>query len=81
MTSPSLEVEASLRSALVRIERAQNELAAACADLSGIAGGALPFWDRCSKLSERCRQLWHALNNRDRRRWHLDGMHTARSEE
>jgi hypothetical protein len=72
-TSPGVELRVA--KALEHIERAQNELAAACAELSAITGGAISFWRKSSKLSHTCRSLWYALEGYPRFRWKLDGMH------
>lgn len=72
-SSAEPEVELRVEDALKKIERAQNDLAAACADLSAIIG-AVPLWKRASSLSDACHKFWWSLRNRDRRRWRLDGM-------
>jgi hypothetical protein len=78
MGRPSADAEVELRvyNAKARIERAQNELSAACADLSAIVG-AITNWGRASKLSSACKALWYRLDGCDRTRWKwkLDGMH------
>jgi hypothetical protein len=75
MASSSPGVELRVRSALERIENAQNELARACEELSAITGGAIVFWRKSSRLSNACRSLWYALAGHKRARWALDGMH------
>lgn len=69
-------VELRVENALRLIEQAQNDLARAAAELSGIAGG-MSMWQRTSRLSGACRTFWYALKGSRRSRWVLDGMHSG----
>jgi hypothetical protein len=73
--SSSPGVEARVRRALELIESAQNDLSRASAELSAVIG-AIPMWRRTAKLSDACKRTWYELEQRDRRRWALDGMHS-----
>jgi hypothetical protein len=63
--------ELRVRNALQHIERAQNELARACAELSSIRG-AMPMWRKISRLHDVVKAAWYAINDKDRGRWQLD---------
>jgi len=74
MTESQKEAIARIRSALVRIERAQNELDAACSDLSSIIG-LVREWEALGKLSSRVQAFWHRLNGLQQKKpWDLDEM-------
>lgn len=47
--------------ALARIQRAQNELASACGDLSALCGG-IPLWNACSKLTDKVHAFWYRVD-------------------
>jgi hypothetical protein len=68
------EAELRVDQALELIERAQHDLERACAELSAIVG-AVPLWERTSKVAQKAHDLWRALAYRDRRRWRLDDVH------
>jgi hypothetical protein len=68
--------EARVKTALEKIESAQNLLSSACADLSAIIG-SVPHWRRASKLSDRCHDAWRKLAYHPRTDWTLDSMHTV----
>jgi hypothetical protein len=55
------EANARVRNALARIERAQNELASACADLSSLVGG-IQVWNVCHKLTDKVRDFWYRVD-------------------
>lgn len=62
--------------AMQRIERAQNELASACADLSAIRGG-VPIWKACSSLTDRVKAYWYRVETfRRAGKFGLDDLHT-----
>lgn len=63
--------EIRVQKALALIEHAQNHLAMACAQLSGVCG-AVPEWRRASKLSDKCHDEWRKLAYKDRSKWILD---------
>ncbi len=63
--------ELRVEKALALIERAQNDLAGACAQLSAVIG-AVPEWKRASKLSDACHEAWRKLAYKDRSKWILD---------
>jgi len=66
--------QARVLNALERIERAQGELASACADLSSLVGG-IPVWRATSKLHDRVKALWHRVENfRRLGRFQLDSV-------
>jgi hypothetical protein len=52
--------EARVRQAMRHIENAQNELAAACSELSAITGGC-PTWRACNKLTDRVHAFWYRV--------------------
>lgn len=72
-------VEALLRhkEALVHLQRAQDELNAACAKLSSLVG-VLPQWRRAGTLADQVRALWYRVSDR-RDRVTLDGIAEVRS--
>jgi len=49
-----------VREAMRRIENAQNELAAACAELSAITHG-MPVWNACHKLTGKVHAFWYRV--------------------
>lgn len=55
---------AKINRALVLIERAQNALSEACAELSPVVG-VCPEWERVGKLADRVKAQWHRLNRLD----------------
>lgn len=82
MTEPEISAEvlraagdARIKRAMAAIERAQNELAAACSELSALEGG-IPVWRTCNKLTDRVHAHWYRVKDfRDRGRWKLDSTH------
>lgn len=66
MSAPNLEqlaradARARIERAMVLIERAQNDLASACAELSAIQGG-FPVWRATSKLHDRVKAQWYRV--------------------
>lgn len=56
-----------IEKALDRIERAQVELNAACAELSPLVG-LIPEWKRVGALADRVKVQWHRLENIRRKR-------------
>lgn len=80
MNAPALSPEVlraaaneRVRRALAMIERAQNELASACAELSALEGGA-PVWNACHKLTDKVHAFWYRVDSfRQRGRFKLDG--------
>lgn len=70
------EADARVRRALVLIERAQNDLASACGELSALVGG-IPVWNACGKLTDRVRAYWYRVDRfRSGGRFKLDDIHT-----
>jgi hypothetical protein len=66
--------DAKLRRALELIERAQNDLASACAELSGLEGG-IATWKATNQLHDRVRKLWYRAEKFRRvGRYKLDQM-------
>ena len=63
---------ARVTKALEHIERAQNELASACGELSALNGG-VPVWTACHKLTDRVHAFWHRVESfRNGGRFSLD---------
>lgn len=62
LTPEQIRAAARLRvqSAMRHIENAQNELAAACADLSAITGG-VPIWNACHKMTDKVHAFWYRV--------------------
>jgi hypothetical protein len=85
--SPSQEeAERRLRSALKRVEAAQNELNEACSEISSILG-LVREWEAIGKLADQVKAFWHRLNRVHPKSgaWDLDetakqGMWRRRSE-
>jgi len=76
-TPEQIRVEGQLRMrrALELIERAQNDLASACAELSTLEG-AVPVWNTCNKLTDKVHAFWHRVNLfRNGGRFKLDSIH------
>lgn len=78
MTRKATEAEkkayalARLNRACALIERAQNDLASACGELSALNGG-IPTWTACHKLTDRVKSFWYRVDNfRKVGRWSLD---------
>jgi hypothetical protein len=66
-----------IASAMRRVEAAQNELHAAAADLSGIAGG-LAWCRAAGALGDRAKALWYRLERfKNSGRYDLDGISRA----
>ncbi len=65
--------ELRVRNALALIERAQNDLGSACAELSAIVG-AVPEWKKASKLHDACHDFWRnvAYHPSRGKQWMLD---------
>lgn len=57
--------------ALEHVQRAQDEMDLALAQLSSIRG-ALPMGERGRKVREAIRSFWYRLDGANRRRWELD---------
>jgi hypothetical protein len=69
------EAHNRLQRALELIERAQNDVASACAELSALDGG-VPTWKAANQLHERIRALWYRVDKFRRvGRWKLDATH------
>lgn len=65
---------ARIGEALAHIQRAQDELSSACADLSAICGGA-PVWKKCHALTDRVHAFWYVVDRfRNGGKFHLDSM-------
>lgn len=76
-SAAQIEAAATLRleNALRRIERAQNDLAYACGELSTLVGGS-PSWKATSAMTDRVKALWYKVHNfRMGGRFTLDPMH------
>lgn len=59
--------------AMTLIERAQNDLGAACAELSALEGG-IPVWTACHKLTDKVHAFWYRVERfRNGGRYKLDG--------
>jgi len=68
------EAQFRVREAMLHIENAQNELAAACRGLSAITGG-VPVWKKCNKLHDRVHAFWHRVQTFSfGTRYGLDGV-------
>lgn len=69
MTGADLKI----RTALLRVERAQTELNEACCELASVIGMVRP-WEECGKLADRVKAFWHKLNGRylSQTDWRLD---------
>jgi hypothetical protein len=64
-----------ISNAMDRIQRAQNELASACADLSALRGG-VPVWRACSALHDKVHALWYRVDTfRASGKYSLDALH------
>lgn len=62
-----------VRRALVLIERAQNDLGSACAELSALEGG-IPIWTACHKLADKVHCFWYRVDRfRAGGKFKLDG--------
>lgn len=75
LTAEQLRTAANdkVRRALVLIERAQNDLGSACAELSALEGG-IPVWTACHKLADRVRSFWYRVDRfRAAGKFKLDG--------
>lgn len=69
-----------LRRALELIERAQNDLSSACAELSTLEGG-IPVWNACNKLTDRVHAFWYRVErfrNGGKFRLDSDAIHALR---
>jgi len=65
---------ARVQLALERIERAQNELGAACSELSSLLGG-VPVWNATGKLCDKVKALWYRVEHfRRGGRFKLDSL-------
>lgn len=65
---------ASVRKALDHLQRAQDELGAACAELSRLNGG-VPVWKAASKLYDAVHALWYRVDSfRAGGRFELDSI-------
>lgn len=74
MTESQKEAVVRIRSALARVERAQNELNEACSELSSVVG-LVREWEALGKLSSRVQAFWHRLNGIEPKKpWDLDEM-------
>lgn len=74
MTPSQQEALARYRSAMKRVERAQNELNEACSELSSVIG-LVREWQALGKLADRVKAFWHRLNQlQPRKPWDLDAM-------
>lgn len=83
MSSPSpklspermqLESRARISISLEHVQRAQDELSSACADLSALCGGS-PLWNACHKLTDKVHAFWYRVDRfRAIGRYHLDDM-------
>lgn len=76
MTEEQLRAEATLRvrKALAHIQQAQNELGAACAELSSLNYG-VPVWKATSSLYDKVHALWYRVENfRQAGRYKLDSL-------
>ncbi len=64
LTQEQIRTAARMRveSAMAHIERAQNELSSACADLSAITGG-VPIWTACHKMTDKVHAFWYRVQN------------------
>lgn len=79
-TTPTLSPETlrlaareRVQRAMTLIERAQNDLGAACAELSALEGG-IPVWTACHKLTDKVHAFWYRVDSfRQRGRFKLDG--------
>lgn len=61
--------------ALALIERAQNDLGSACAELSTLEGG-VPVWNACHKLTDKVHAFWYRVEAfRNGGRYKLDRTH------
>lgn len=61
--------------ALALIERAQNDLASACAELSTLEGG-VPVWNACHKMTDQVHAFWYRVERfRNGGRYKLDRTH------
>lgn len=64
-----------VRRALESIERAQNELASACGELSALEG-ANPVWKACAVLTDRVHKFWYRVSDfRAAGKFKLDRTH------
>ena len=52
--------EERVRRAMALVERAQNDLASACGELSALVGG-IPVWKACHKLTDRVHAFWYRV--------------------
>lgn len=69
------EATRRLERALALIERAQNDLASACGELSTLEHG-VPSWKATSTMCDRVKALWWKVHHfRMARRYRLDQMH------
>ena len=63
-----------IESALTKIERAQNLLYEAAAELSPILG-MVKQWERVCKLGDKCKENWHALDrDRQKKSYRIDDL-------
>lgn len=70
------EADMKIRKALALIERAQNDLSSACAELSAITYGC-PVWKATSGMTDKVHALWYRVHNfRMRGKFGLDSMNT-----
>lgn len=80
MASPEqLRAGARVRAdrACALIERAQNDLASACAELSTLVGG-VTVWNATGKMHDRVKALWWKVHHfRMGARYRLDDVHVA----
>lgn len=54
--------QAKVARALALIERAQNDLGSACAELSALTGG-VPVWRACHKLTDQVHKFWYRVHH------------------
>jgi hypothetical protein len=60
--------------ALTKIERAQNLLSEAAAELSPILG-MVKQWDKLCKLGDKCKENWYALDGaRQKKAYRIDDL-------
>lgn len=77
LSKEELAIAARLRAdrACELIERAQNDLDTACAELSGLVGG-VTVWKATSQMGDRVKALWSKVNGfRNGERYKLDDTH------
>jgi hypothetical protein len=82
LTDAQLQAAAVLRveTALALIERAQNDLASACAELSTLCGGC-SVWKSTSSMTDKVKAHWYRVRDfRIAGRFYLDPMHVELEE-